>query len=120
MRLQNKVALITGGNSGIGEATAVLFAREGAKIAITGRNEERGREVLQKIKANGGESIFISTDVSRADDCRRAVEQTVQTFGQLDILFNNAGVFFAHNALECSEEEWDQQIDINLKGTFLM
>jgi NAD(P)-dependent dehydrogenase (short-subunit alcohol dehydrogenase family) len=120
MRLLNKVALITGGTSGIGEATTLLFANEGAKVALTGRNEERGNAVTDLILKGGGQAIFIQTDVSKADDCRRAVDETVRAFGRIDILFNNAGVFFAHTALDCSEEEWDLQIDVNLKGTFLM
>ena len=120
MRLKNKVAVITGGTSGIGEATALLFAREGAKVAITGRNEQRGREVVKSIINTGGNAIFVQTDVRLANDCQRAVEQTIRSYGGLDILFNNAGVFYAHNALDCSEEEWNLQIDINLKGTFLM
>ena len=120
MRLKNKVALITGGTSGIGEATALLFSNEGAKVAITGRNEDRGRAISGKITEGGGEAVFLATDVSKSDHCRRAVEQTISAFGRLDILFNNAGVFYPHNALDCSEEEWDEQIDINLKGTFLM
>ncbi len=120
MRLKDKVALITGGTSGIGEATALLFAAEGARVAITGRNEQRGSAVVDKIKQAGGDAIFIRTDVSRAEDCRRAVEETIRAFGRLDILFNNAGVFYPQTALECSEREWDEQIDVNLKGTFLM
>ena len=120
MRLENKVALITGGTSGIGEAVADLFAREGAKVAIAGRNETRGRAVVARILASGGNAIFLRTDVRKADECRRAVDETLRSFVRLDILFNNAGVFFPQTALECSEEEWDLQIDINLKGTFLM
>ena len=120
MRLQSKVALITGGTSGIGEATAILFAREGAKIAVTGRNEKRGHIVIEQIIQSGGEAVFIRTDVGKAAECQRAVEETLRAFGKLDILFNNAGVFYPHTALDCSEEEWDLQIDINLKGTFLM
>jgi len=124
MRLQDKVALITGGTSGIGEAVAELFAREGAKVAITGRSEARGRAVTARIIASGGESgrqaIFVRTDVRKADECKRAVDETLRSFGHLDILFNNAGVFFPNAITECSEEEWDLQIDINLKGTFLM
>jgi len=120
MRLKNKVALITGGTSGIGEATALLFAREGASVAITGRNEERGRKVVQKIKAAGAEGIFFPADVSSAADCRRAIDETTRALGEIDILFNNAGVFYPQTALECSEQEWDEQIDVNLKGTFLM
>jgi NAD(P)-dependent dehydrogenase (short-subunit alcohol dehydrogenase family) len=120
MRLENKVALITGGTSGIGEAVADLFAREGASVAITGRNEARGHAVTARLLQSGGKAMFLRTDVRKADECKRAVAETLRSFGQLDILFNNAGVFFPHTAPECSEEEWDLQIDINLKGTFLM
>src|SRR5271168_2648629 len=120
MRLANKVALITGGTSGIGEATALLFAKEGASVAVSGRNEKRGHVVIEQILQAGGQAIFIRTDVRKAAVCRRAVDETVKAFGKLDILFNNAGVFYPHTTLDCSEEEWDLQIDINLKGTFLM
>jgi len=120
MRLQNKVALITGGTSGIGEATALLFAKEGAKIAITGRNQKRGHAVTEQILKDGGEAIFVRTDVRKADECRRVVAETVSAFKRLDIVFNNAGIFYPHTVLDCTEEEWDLQIDVNLKGTFLM
>jgi NAD(P)-dependent dehydrogenase (short-subunit alcohol dehydrogenase family) len=120
MRLKDKVALITGGTSGIGEATAILFAAEGARVAITGRNEERGHAVTAQILQGGGKAIFTRTDVRKAGECRRAVDEMLRAFGKLDILFNNAGVFYPHTILECSEEEWDLQLDINLKGTFLM
>jgi NAD(P)-dependent dehydrogenase (short-subunit alcohol dehydrogenase family) len=120
MRLADKVALITGGTSGIGEATALLFAREGAQVAITGRNETRGHAVTGKILEAGGKAIFLRTDVRKAPECERAVRETITSFRRLDILFNNAGIFYPHDTLECSEEEWDEQIDSNLKGTFLM
>jgi len=120
MRLANQVALITGATSGIGEATAVVFAREGARVAITGRSEKRGHAVTEGVLQAGGKAIFLRTDVRKAVECERAVKETVQAFGRLDILFNNAGIFYPHDTLECSEEEWDEQIDINLKGTFLM
>jgi len=120
MRLQNKVALITGATSGIGEAAAILFAREGARVAFTGRNADRGAEVVARIQQAAGHAVFIRADVSSAADCQRAVDQTLHAFGRLDILFNNAGVFYPQTALECSEKEWDEQIDVNLKGTFLM
>lgn len=120
MRLQNKVAVITGGTSGIGEATALMFANEGAKVAITGRDEARGKAVAQKIMTNGGAGIFIRTDVRVAAECNHAIEETCKAFGTIDILFNNAGVFVPHTVVDCSEEEWDLQLDINLKGTFLM
>jgi NAD(P)-dependent dehydrogenase (short-subunit alcohol dehydrogenase family) len=120
MRLENKVALITGGTSGIGEATAVLFAQEGARVTITGRDEKRGQALVEKIVNHGGTAIFIRSDVRKAAECRRAVEETLRVFDRLDILFNNAGVFCPHTILDCSEEEWDLQMDVNLKGTFLM
>jgi NAD(P)-dependent dehydrogenase (short-subunit alcohol dehydrogenase family) len=119
-RLAKKVALITGGSSGIGEASALLFAKEGAKVAIVGRKEKRGHSVTEQILKAGGQAIFVRTDVRKSDQCRRAVDETVRAFGRLDILFNNAGIFYPHTALDCTEEEWDLQIDINLKGTFLM
>lgn len=120
MRLEHKVALITGGTSGIGEATAVLFAKEGAKVAITGRNEKRGYAVAERIVNDGGKAIFICSDVRKAEECRHAVDETLRVLDRLDILFNNAGVFYPHTILDCTEEEWDLQMDVNLKGTFLM
>src|SRR5271169_4164403 len=120
MRLEHKVALITGGTSGIGEATALLFAKEGAKVAITGRDEKRGKAVAERMMNDGGTAFFIRSDVRKAEECRHAVEKTLNAFNGLDILFNNAGVFYPHTVLDCTEEEWDLQLDINLKGTFLM
>lgn len=120
MKLNDKVALITGGNSGIGKATAILFAKEGAKVSITGRNEARCDEVVKEITEGGGKAISIIADVRFPDECRRTIERTMEEFGRLDILFNNAGVFFPNNAVDCPEEEWDLTIDINLKGTYLM
>lgn len=117
MRFDKRVALVTGGTSGIGEATAVLFAEEGAQVAIIGRNEDRGNAVAQRIGRN---AIFIAADVCSADDCRRSIERTVDAFGRIDVLFNNAGVYFANDAVDCSEDEWDAQIDTSLKGAFLM
>jgi len=120
MRLANQSVLITGGTSGIGEATALLFAREGGRVAITGRDESRGQRVVEAIVKNGSHAIFVRTDVRQASDCQKAVDETIRAFGRVEILFNNAGVFYSHDTIECSEKEWDEQIDINLKGTFLM
>ena len=120
MKLIDKVALITGGNSGIGKATAILFAKEGARICLTGRNETRCKKVIEEINKGGGQAIYVIADVRSSDECQRTVETTMKAFGQLDILFNNAGVYFPNNAVDCSEEEWNLTIDINLKGTFLM
>ncbi len=120
MRLEGKVAIITGGTSGIGSATAIRFAKEGASVVITGRNPERGAEVVAAIEQNGGEGLFIQSDVRLADDCKNAVQQTLDRFGKIDILFNNAGVFHPKTIPDCTEEEWDETIDSSLKGAFLM
>ena len=120
MRLKGKVALITGGTSGIGSATAIRFAAEGAAVAITGRNTERGEQVVRDIIANDGEALFIESDVRSAADCRRAVDQTLERFGKIDVLFNNAGVFHPKSIPDLTEEEWDETIDSSLKGAFLM
>ncbi len=120
MRLGNKVALITGGTSGIGRATALLLAQEGAKISITGRDESRGQELVQAIEQAGGEALFTAGDVRVAAGCERVVQATLAAYGRIDVLFNNAGVYYANTILGCSEEEWDTTIDVNLKGTYLM
>jgi NAD(P)-dependent dehydrogenase (short-subunit alcohol dehydrogenase family) len=87
---------------------------------LTGRTRERGEQVRDKILSSGGKAMFIRCDVRKSEECSRAVEETVRVFGQLNILFNNAGVFYAHTVADCSDQEWDEQLDINLKGTFLM
>jgi NAD(P)-dependent dehydrogenase (short-subunit alcohol dehydrogenase family) len=121
MKLKDRVAIITGATSGIGEASALLFAKEGAKVTITGRNEERGRNVVNAITSAGGSAHFVKADVRFASDCERIVAETLRTFeGRLDILFNNAGVFHPHNAIDCTEEEWDATVDSSLKGAWLM
>ncbi|MCL7452575.1 MAG: SDR family oxidoreductase [Anaerolineae bacterium] len=120
MRFKDKVAVVTGGTSGIGRATALLFAREGARVAVVGRNEARGRQVVEEIEEAGGLARFIACDVRFPDECRRVVGETLEAFGRLDILFNNAGVFYPNTILECTEEEWDLTVDISLKGTYLM
>jgi NAD(P)-dependent dehydrogenase (short-subunit alcohol dehydrogenase family) len=120
MRLENRAALITGGTSGIGEATCLLFGKEGASVAVVGRNSERGKTVAKRITDAGGTAIFVQADVRKSDDCRTAVDRTLETFGRLDILFNNAGSYYANDVVGCTEEEWDDQVDTSLKGTFLM
>ena len=120
MRLNNKVALVTGGTSGIGEATALLFAKEGAEVAITGRNKQRGAAVVDRIeKEEGSGAIFLDADVSSAAIAVAPWKKPWKS-SAARILFNNAGVFYPHTAIECSEKEWDEQVDINFKGTFLM
>lgn len=119
-RLLNKVALVTGATSGIGKATAALFAKEGAKVAIAARREDEGQQVVRAIRELGGEAIFVKTDVAKADDCAAAVARTVAAFGKLDIAFNNAGITsFGKPTADTDEQAWDAVIDVNLKGTFL-
>jgi NAD(P)-dependent dehydrogenase (short-subunit alcohol dehydrogenase family) len=120
LRLRNKVALITGGTSGIGAATAKLFAREGARVAITGRRPELGEAVVAQIKQAGGAAIFIAADVTRAEDCRRTIDETLAAYGRIDILFNNAGIVTQGTLEETSEEDWARTFDVNVKGTYLM
>ncbi len=117
MKLANKIALITGGNRGIGLATAQLFEQEGARVAIVGRDADAGRAALQNLR----DALFIQADVARADDCQRAVNETLRAFGQLNILFNNAGIILRNRNLEATtEDEWDATMNINVKSIFLM
>jgi len=120
MRLKDKVALITGGASGIGLASAERFLKEGAKVAIVDVSKAKGEEALARLKPLG-EVAFIEADVAKASDAQRMVAETEKAFGGLDILFNNAGVFEAEDrsVLDTSEEVWDRVIAINLKGVFL-
>ncbi len=117
--LNGKVALITGGASGIGRATALLFAREGAAVAVVDVNEPEGQAVVQTIIEEGGLAIFVRGDVTRAADCQLAVRGTVEQLGKLDILFNNAGIIRRASVVETSEEEWDQVMATNVKSVFL-
>ena len=118
--LMNKIALITGSASGIGRATALLFASEGAAVALVDLDEEGGRAVAEEIQAAGGQALFIRCDVSEAGESRKAVELTVSTFGGLDILFNNAGIIRRADVTTTTEEEWDRVMAVNVKSVFLM
>jgi NAD(P)-dependent dehydrogenase (short-subunit alcohol dehydrogenase family) len=120
VELSERTAIVTGGTSGIGRATAILFARRGASVTITGRDVDRGRTVTGEIEAAGGRGRFVRADVRSGEDCRRVVDETVAAFGRLDVLVNNAGTYVPNDTLGCSEEEWDEQVDTSLKGTFLM
>jgi NAD(P)-dependent dehydrogenase (short-subunit alcohol dehydrogenase family) len=118
--LQGKVALVTGGASGIGRATALLFAREGAAVAVVDLDGRGAEAVAQAIVAAGGQAVAISADVSQPEDCARAVQETVTAFGGLDILFNNAGIVRRASVVESSVEDWDRVIAVNLRSVFLM
>jgi NAD(P)-dependent dehydrogenase (short-subunit alcohol dehydrogenase family) len=118
--LQGKAAIVTGGASGIGRATALLLAREGAAVAVADIDEIAGREVADQIVNEGGRAIYVRCDVSQSADCRKVVEQTIATFGGLDILFNNAGIIRRADLLITTEEEWDRVMAINVKSIFLM
>jgi NAD(P)-dependent dehydrogenase (short-subunit alcohol dehydrogenase family) len=117
MRLEGKIALITGGNEGIGKATALMFVKEGAKVAVTGRRKEKLDEA---VKESGGKIVAIQGDVSNEEDVKAAVDEFIKQFGRIDILFNNAGVLEAGTAVTTSVQSWDKMIDINVKGMFLM
>ena len=113
-RLEGRVALITGGTSGIGKATAIAFAQEGANVVFTGRREKLGSAVVAEIEATGGQANFITTDHTQPADCRRAVEQVIADFGRLDVLFNNAGIVTRGTAEETSDEDWTYTFDLNV------
>ena len=119
-RLQGKVALITGGASGIGRATAELFAQEGARVAIADIDVEAGNATAESISKAGGEAVFIPCDVTSFEACERAVGQITKQWQRLDILFNNAGVTRRASVLGTTEEEWDWVMDVNVKSVFLM
>ena len=118
--VNDKVALITGGSSGIGRGTALVFAREGAKVAIADIQVEQGHETVRLVKEAGGEAIFVKCDVSIASEVKAAVEKVIEAFGRLDCGFNNAGIDSAMaKAADCTEEDWDRVIAVNLKGVWL-
>lgn len=120
MGLENKVALITGGAAGIGRATALLFASERAAVAVADIDREGATAVAQQICHDGGRAIGLSCDVSQAIDAQRAVDETVQCLGGLDILFNNAGIIRRASLLETSEAEWDRVMAVNVKSIYLL
>jgi NAD(P)-dependent dehydrogenase (short-subunit alcohol dehydrogenase family) len=118
--LQHRRVLITGGASGIGRATALLFADRGASVAIADLDEAGGAAATRKINSLGGRAIFLRCDVTRDADCRRAVQCTLEELGGLDILVNNAGIIRRATVTETSEEEWDQVMAVNVKSIFLL
>jgi NAD(P)-dependent dehydrogenase (short-subunit alcohol dehydrogenase family) len=118
--LDSKVAVVTGGTSGIGRDTAVLLAKAGAKVVVAGRREAEGEETIAKIRGEGADALFVRTDVSKATDVQALIQETVARYGHLDIAFNNAGVEGALAPIvRQSEEDFDRTISINLKGVWL-
>lgn len=118
--MEGKVALATGSASGIGRATALAFAEQGAKVGMADMDVEGGFETLRMIRRKGGEAVFVPTDVSRAVEVEAMVDEVVRTFGGLDYAFNNAGIVGTPSStVECTEENWDQVIAVDLKGVFL-
>jgi NAD(P)-dependent dehydrogenase (short-subunit alcohol dehydrogenase family) len=120
MRLEGKVALITGAGSGIGKESAMLFAAEGAKVVAVDMNEDAGKAVVSSIIAAGGESVFAKADVSKSEDAKNMVQVAEDSFGKLNVIFNNAGISHARDddAVNTEEDVWDLTMAINVKGVF--
>ena len=118
-KLENRVALIYGGTSGLGEATARLYAKEGAKVAIAGRSEERGNKIVKDIQDSSGEAVFVKVDLMDTDQIKKSVQDTVDAFGTIDILYNGAGILDKYeDIINTDEETFDSVIEINLKAVF--
>lgn len=121
MRLKDKVALITGAASGIGKETALLFAKEGAAIVACDVNDDLGKETVSELEQKGAKAIYVHADVSKAKDCENMVKKAEESFGKLNVMFNNAGIMHSadDNAETTEESVWDLTMEINLKGVFL-
>jgi NAD(P)-dependent dehydrogenase (short-subunit alcohol dehydrogenase family) len=119
MRLKNKVAVVTGTASGIGRGTAKLLAKEGARVAGGDIDAEGGAKTAEEIRANGGESLFVKTDVTQSQQMKKLVDEAVRTFGGVDVLFSNVGVVIGNAIVDVSEQEWDTVMNVNLKSMYL-
>lgn len=117
--LSGKVAIVTGGSSGIGRATAIELARQGAKVVVAARRESEGEETVQQVKAAGSDGFFIKTDVTKAADIDALINRTLESYSRLDCVFNNAGFGKATPLVELSEPEWDLELNVNLKAVWL-
>ena len=118
MRLENKVTVITGAGSGIGKETALLFAKEGAKVVVADVNEKGGEETTADIKKNGGEAFFAKLDVTNREQSKQMVKSTLEKYGRIDVLINNAGIVQDAFLSKMTEEQWDKVINVDLKGVF--
>lgn len=119
-RLNGKVAIITGATSGMGRDTAYVFAEEGAKVMIVGRNEQRAKDVVQKIRESGGEADYVIADMEDRASLDKIVDSTIDKFGTVDILFNNAGLLSIKDSLEVSLEEWDKVMQVNVTSALIL
>lgn len=119
MRLENKVAIVTGGGSGIGQAIAILFAKEGAKVVVAGRRLEALQSTVAEIEKSGGEGLGVTADVSSFSSVQNLIQKTLEKFGRIDILVNNAGIYLPGDAVSTTEEDWDKVLAIDAKGAFL-
>ncbi|TAK34161.1 MAG: glucose 1-dehydrogenase [Chloroflexota bacterium] len=118
MKLQGKVAVITGAGSGMGQAAALLFSAEGCRVMVADINGDSARETVRLIKEGGGEGSFVQTDVSEVTELQRMISKTIDTYGRLDILFNHAGIAGPNGLEEIDEKQWQKSIDVNLKSGF--
>jgi len=119
MRLKDKVSIITGAGAGIGQAVAILFAREGARVVVADLDQKAGKETFNQIKQAGGDGLFIKTNVVNVNDVKKMVQMTIKYYGRIDILVNNAGIYAKGDVVNTSEENWNRIIDVNLKGVYL-
>lgn len=119
-KLEGKVAITTGATSGMGRATAILFAQEGAKVVVTGRNEERAKEVVDQIKAEGNEAIYVIADMTNMDDVQKIFDATMEEYGTVDILFNNAGMLSMSPLMDLSTDEWKKVVDVNVTSSLVL
>ncbi|MBQ6443599.1 MAG: glucose 1-dehydrogenase [Methanosphaera sp.] len=119
-KLEGKVAIVTGATSGMGRASAKLFAQEGAKVVVTGRNEERAKEVVDDIKAEGNEAIYVIADMSNLDDVKKIFDVTMEEYGTVDVLFNNAGMLSMSPLMDLSIEEWNKIFNVNVTSSLVL
>jgi Dehydrogenases with different specificities (related to short-chain alcohol dehydrogenases) len=119
MKLENKVAVVTGGNSGIGKGIALLFAKEGARVCVVGRNMERGLTVVKDIKKLGPDAIFVQADVGEKEDTLKYMNAAVEKFGEINIMVNNAALIHQSRTIDLEEDDWDRIIKTNLRSVFL-